>query len=978
MKKRLFAVLLAVLMIASLSTVAALADDATALSAADANGVITLTQNVTVSAITLNEDDTTIDLNGHTLTYTGTTSIAASEGQTLTVTDNSGTGEGEIISTNIVNASSFLAAYEGGTVNAYNVTVRTSDTGTAFFARGNAAAVNVINCDVYGGAYCVGTNSGTVDNYGVTITLRDSSFDCARTDKAESCTIMINVGGTLNIDNCDIVGERQAVLVRAGTANISNSRITMEEGTTLSADKESWGSGNDVPMGALVVGSQTSNSSAAYMADANCVVTNTTISAIDDVPAVYVSSNNESSNSYVANVNISGSGTVITGDVVLADGKADAPASVTFENGAQINGNLTNNSAASSAAIVNGANITGVTTDNSTNGTIYNENAKDSDSVALNVNSAKAYDSLAEAISEADDGDTITLVGDVTEDSFAETITNKALTIDGNGNTISITVALTTDGTIAFDLNSSDLTLTDLTMTIHGSTVGGTGFDVKNNGSSLTINNATVTMDNTKRGIVFSEKVTTIGEVNVINGSELNFNGLSANASNGGAWTISNSEVNYTNLGPSACAMSVESAVVSDSTITVNGAGLFGVYGSDITLNDGAVINVNNAGYNVPYENWNQTETYMYPVEIKNAGDASLTINEGAVLNVTNCVNKSDEENNNIYVPAGTTFTNNGVVNADVVMADAPAGQHTVEVIDNGMTIAAEYVADNGSFTLPDTPTRSGYTFRGWLCGGKLYDSGDQVTVNSDMTFTAVWDAINIPDTYPIDLVVGDGGDAKLNFTNASEGTVITVTVTPDEGYRLDYITVDGERISGTSFKMPDHSVTVHVYFTDGTVAFADVSRTDWFYNYVQYVVSNGLMEGTSATTFEPNANMSRAMVWTILARIDGETVTGANWITTARAWAMANGVSDGENANGAVTREQLATMLWRYAGEPVSSYSLGGFTDATSVSDYAATAMAWAVESGIITGMTDTTLAPQGTATRAQCAAMLMRFVEL
>ena len=976
MKKRLFAVLLAVLMIASLSTVAALADGT--LTPGE-DGFIQLTDNISVSSITLREQgETTIDLNGHTLTYTGTTSIAASEGQTLTVTDNSGTGGGEIVSTNLVNASSFLAAYEGGTVNAYNVTVRTSDTGTAFFARGNAAAVNVINCDVYGGAYCVGTNSGTVDNYGVTITLRDSSFDCARTDEAESCTIMINVGGTLNIDNCDIVGERQAVLVRAGTANISNSRITMEEGTTLSDDKDSWGSGNDVPKGALVVGSQTSNSSAAYMADANCVVTNTTISAIDDVPAVYVSSNNESSNTYVANVNISGSGTVITGDVVLADGKADAPASVTFENGAKINGNLTNNSAASSAAIVNGANITGTVNNATSTGTVYNENDTENTYVALNENSAKAYESLAAAITAAEGGNTITLVGDVSEDSFAETITNKVLTIDGNGNTISITVAPTTDGTIAFDLNNSDLTLTDLTMTIHGSTVGGTGFDVKNNGSSLTINNATVTMDNTKRGIVFSEKVTTIGEVNVINGSELNFNGLSANASNGGAWTISNSEVNYTNLGPSACAMSVESAVVSDSTITVNGAGLFGVYGSDITLNDGAVINVNNAGYNVPYENWNQTETYMYPVEIKNAGDASLTINEGAVLNVTNCVNKPDEENNNIYVPAGTTFTNNGVVNAEVVMAPAPAGQHTVEVIDNGMTIAAEYVADNGSFTLPDTPTRSGYTFRGWLCGGKLYDSGDQVTVNSDMTFTAVWDAINIPDTYPIDLVVGDGGDAKLNFTNASEGTVITVTVTPDEGYRLDYITVDGERISGTSFKMPDHSVTVHVYFTDGTVAFADVSRTDWFYNYVQYVVSNGLMEGTSATTFEPNANMSRAMVWTILARIDGETVTGANWITTARAWAMANGVSDGENANGAVTREQLATMLWRYAGEPVSSYSLGGFTDATSVSDYAATAMAWAVESGIITGMTDTTLAPQGTATRAQCAAMLMRFVEL
>ena len=91
----------------------------------------------------------------------------------------------------------------------------------------------------------------------------------------------------------------------------------------------------------------------------------------------------------------------------------------------------------------------------------------------------------------------------------------------------------------------------------------------------------------------------------------------------------------------------------------------------------------------------------------------------------------------------------------------------------------------------------------------------------------------------------------------------------------------------------------------------------------------------------------------------------------------MANGVSDGENANGYVTREQLATMLWRYAGEPASNYSLGAYTDADSVSSWAETAMRWAVENGIITGVTDSTLEPQGTATRAQCAAMLMRLVE-
>ncbi|HIT30013.1 MAG TPA: S-layer homology domain-containing protein [Candidatus Scatomorpha stercoravium] len=171
--------------------------------------------------------------------------------------------------------------------------------------------------------------------------------------------------------------------------------------------------------------------------------------------------------------------------------------------------------------------------------------------------------------------------------------------------------------------------------------------------------------------------------------------------------------------------------------------------------------------------------------------------------------------------------------------------------------------------------------------------------------------------------------------------------------------------------------VLVSAVFVPATFPFVDVKTGDWFYDYVAYVYSNGLMDGTSATTFEPNANMTRAMVWAILARIDGETVTGEDWIETAREWTMANGVSDGTDADGYVTREQLATMLWRYAGEPDSDYSLSAFTDAGSVSGYAAAAMAWAVEHGIISGVTDTTLAPQGTATRAQCAAMLMRFVE-
>ena len=136
-------------------------------------------------------------------------------------------------------------------------------------------------------------------------------------------------------------------------------------------------------------------------------------------------------------------------------------------------------------------------------------------------------------------------------------------------------------------------------------------------------------------------------------------------------------------------------------------------------------------------------------------------------------------------------------------------------------------------------------------------------------------------------------------------------------------------------------------------------------------------MEGVSASEFAPDANMTRAMVWTILARIDGETITGTSWAEAARAWATESGVSDGTDPNGLVTREQFAAMLYRYAGEPAASGSLSAYTDADSVSEWATDAMLWATQNGIITGTTAATLAPQGAATRAQCAAMLMRFAK-
>lgn len=123
---------------------------------------------------------------------------------------------------------------------------------------------------------------------------------------------------------------------------------------------------------------------------------------------------------------------------------------------------------------------------------------------------------------------------------------------------------------------------------------------------------------------------------------------------------------------------------------------------------------------------------------------------------------------------------------------------------------------------------------------------------------------------------------------------------------------------------------------------------------------------------------MTRGMIVTVLARFEGvDTTTGSTWYEAGQQWGVANGVSDGTNMDGSLTREQLAAMLWRYAGSPSVSNDLSDYTDAGTVSSYAQQAMAWAVEQGIIGGTTATTLSSQSPATRAQVATILMRFIE-
>lgn len=249
---------------------------------------------------------------------------------------------------------------------------------------------------------------------------------------------------------------------------------------------------------------------------------------------------------------------------------------------------------------------------------------------------------------------------------------------------------------------------------------------------------------------------------------------------------------------------------------------------------------------------------------------------------------------------------------------------------------------------------------------------------------------VNLPDamSYPVIVEPSEHGSVTASSDWAVVGSEVTLAVTPDEGWRLGSLSAvgpDGAQLALRSlgggkyaFTMPGGKVTVSAVFVRGEgLGFTDVAPGAWYYDAVAYVSENGLMNGVDTGIFDPDGSLTRAMVWTILARIEGaDTEGGETWYAKARDWAMETGVSDGTDAMGAITREQLVTMLWRSRGEPVVDFLLTA-RDADSISSWAYEAMRWAVSEGIIEGDENGFISPAATATRAQAAAIIMRFIE-
>lgn len=334
MKKKVWSLLLTVMMVLTMFPVGAWAEDEGVLDSGN-DGIYKLTEDVTVSQLPLNETgETIIDLNGYTLTYTGGT-ISFSGSKTLTFMDSSvsGTERGGTLNLSGITGGtvSALNPEKGATVNARNITIL-CEHGSVFFPRGDAAAVNVESCDVTADVYCVGTNAATTENYKVKISLKDSTFTSeANSWTGDDCPVMINVEGTLDIENCVIEGHRQGVLVRAGTATIRDSSITTL-GTYPNKTQYytgTWGSGTEVPAAALTVGSYYAGAATAYKCNATVTLENTSLTAENDFPALYVDANT----SYKATVSINGANSKVSGEIMKGQQEQEGQISIQLSAG---------------------------------------------------------------------------------------------------------------------------------------------------------------------------------------------------------------------------------------------------------------------------------------------------------------------------------------------------------------------------------------------------------------------------------------------------------------------------------------------------------------------------------------------------------------------------------------------------------------------------------------------------------------------
>lgn len=564
------------------------------------------------------------------------------------------------------------------------------------------------------------------------------------------------------------------------------------------------------------------------------------------------------------------------------------------------------------------------------------------------------YPTLAEALNHVAEGDTITLLADATVNS-AIVINAAKVTIDGDKHAINV-IADIADNLIT--VKGNDFTLQDVTINGNGN-----------------VKKSAVQFYNTTGGNVTGATI------------------------NGGGYT----------------------------SILVNGA--------EVTVED-SVLNPDNGAYaNIEY-GAGSAVTIVPKLSVDNvSGKLPIPL----VYADQDTVNKIKELDPTMT--DANAINDKYITGANLQIAGEAATTYTITFYPNGGTLADDEeeatTNEHGKLDKLPTPERNRYRFDGWFTekdGGKKVS--ENTVFETDTTVYAHWTRTSSGggsshryDGY-ITVIDSKNGDVSVSDTWADEDDKITLTITPDKGYVVDKIEIvdlEGDKIDAKkvddednkyTFRMANCDVTVTVTFkeegktTEDTdkeedkddeettetteLNFTDVKESDWFFKGVEYVVDKDIMSGVSENEFAPSGKLTRAMLVQMLYNMESRPACDAEnafmdvpvgqWYTDAVIWAndakIVSGMGEGLFApNMEITREQMVAMLYNYAKykgyDVTASADLSAFADTASVSAWAQPAMQWAVAEGYISGMGDSQLAPQGTATRAEIASVIMRFME-
>ena len=481
-----------------------------------------------------------------------------------------------------------------------------------------------------------------------------------------------------------------------------------------------------------------------------------------------------------------------------------------------------------------------------------------------------------------------------------------------------------------------------------------------------------------------------------------------AEAKNGDVVNVVNDVKVSTQIAPNAGVTingNGHSVTYTGTTENISG-GAFNITNDNVTIND---LTINAAGLKHGVQFYCTKGGELNGVTINGGVYTSVIVNGATNVDIIDCVlNPVDGAYTNIEYAMGGKVTTIPSMNINNVTFDSSkpavwADKDTTDRVETQMVgsqtneaILAK-ILDNITYTSPN--------------GGSLaiavgFSDGNTLVGNEESTYQPPYTGKY---SYEIFTKVGDNGAIDVD-RYATEGDKVTITVSPDEAYMLDEMTVTsgGKDVEVTdngdgtyTFTMPSGDVKIEVTFAEDpnweeepAMPFVDIDENDWFYDVVLYAYENGLMTGTSADTFAPNQTTTRGMIVSMLARLEGVTnaedagfadVAANDWYATAVNWAASVGVVNGyeDNTfrpNAPITREQMAAILYNYAdykGYDVSARAdLSDYADAASISSWAEDVLAWANAEGLINGMTATTIDPQGATTRAQTAAMFERFL--